>query len=268
MKKVLLLIILIISCFTINVNAQDKTTFSISKVAASPGNEVTVTVNMRDNPNFQTLSFFVPLNSLLVEYESCSVIGFDGASMKNCGLNPRNEITFYAFMVSKNDDKFFTNSGDILNIKLKVKDGVKEDILLKLTDVSFYGTGDLEYNLEDGLIKTTGEIENTVINSNEDLSKKVDKDKEVTWESSNSDVAKVDKDGKVSFRESGNTTITAKDKNGKTIYEKTYNVNKKKDLPIGLFIGIGIVAVGIIVLIVLIATKKIKINFKKKKESI
>lgn len=265
MKKILLLIIILISCFTINVHAAEKTTLAINSVAASPGNEVTVTVSIKDNPKFQNLSFFIPLNSLLVEYESCSVIGLNKASMKNCGLNPRNEITFYAFMVSKNDDKYFEDTGDILSIKLKVKDGVKEDVPLKLTEVTYSNTDALEYNLEDGLIKTTGEIENKVINSNDDLGKKVDKDKDVTWSSSNSDVAEVDKDGKVSFRESGNTTITAKDKNGKTIYEKTYNVDKKKDKPIVLYIVIGVVSVGVIILIALLC---IKIKKRSKKERI
>lgn len=266
MKRLLFLIYIFSLFCAVDVYAQDKTTFTVSSVGAKAGDEVTISVNMKDNPNFQSLSLLIPLNSIYVEYESCEIIGFKKATMKDCGINPKNEVTFYAIQVSENDTKLFSDTGDILNVTLKIKDNVKEDIPITL-DVKSYAqkVGEkLEYNVVNGMIKTTGELEEKVINSNEDLSDKVDED--VTWSSSNDDVAKVDSDGKVTFNESGNTTITAKNKNGKTVYEKTYVVNNKEKKNISKYLIIGIISIISITIIIIVMIFTIKFIKRTKKK--
>ena len=250
MKKLLLIIILFL-LFTINVNAEEKTVFSVNSTSAKPGDEVTISINMSNNPKFQSLAFFIPLNSIYVEFKSCSINGFNKATMKDCDINPRNEITFYAIQASDADNKLFTDTGNILEVKLKVKDDVKEDIPITLDMKNFARSTSekLEYDVVNGIIKITGDFENKEVNSKDDLSGKVLED--VVWSSSDDSVATVDDKGKVTFNESGNTTITAKNKDGKTVYEKTYSVNKKDKKSINKFVIIGLVAVIIIVFVFL-----------------
>jgi len=246
MKKIFIILIVFVFCYTFNVKALDKSVFTVNSVSGTPGSEVVVSINLNNTSKYNSVGMFIPLNTLMVEYVSCEINGFSKASMKDCGLNPKNEVTFYAFTINNN---LFNESGNILDIKLKIKDNIDQDIPMTMSVNSFSKstTENLEYDIVDGIIKINGKVEEKTINSKDSLGKEVDED--VVWSSSNDDVAKVDDEGNVSFKDIGNTTIVAKNKNGKTVYEKSYQVNKKKSKSYSKYFIIAGIIVGVLAII-------------------
>ena len=257
MKKIFLIISLLALFYTMDVSALDKSVFTVSSINANPGDEVTISINLNNSSKYNTIGMFIPLNTLMVEYVSCKINGFSDASMKNCGYNPKNEVTFYALQA---DGDLLNDNGNILDIKLKVKENITEDIPLSIRINSFDKNSEkLEYDIISGVIKLNGEVKTTSVDSKEELGKEVDG--EVEWSSTNDDVAKVDSNGNVSFKEIGNTTIVAKDKNGKTVYEKSYQVNKKEKFSIIkylIIVAILLAIIGIIYVIIIAIIKKKK----------
>ena len=268
MKRVIKCLLLLFAGFMmLDVYASDKTIFTVKGIEASAGNEVTITINMANNPKYELLSMKLPIDTTQVDFLECGINGFDQAMLKECSLNPKNELIFYALTMYTEENKLMGDTGDILYIKLKIKDDVKKDIPLSLT-VTDYGKNEnepLPFDVVNGMIKISGDIETTIIDQKEDLSKDVNKNSQgdVTWKSSDQEVAVVDKEGTVEFKKSGNTTITAKDAKGRIVYEKTYLVNKElsKDYTIYKIIGV-IAAILITSVIVIIFLRKNRMGKK------
>ena len=274
MKRTILLVYLFLFNSLMEVNAADPSVFLSSNITAGNGEEVTITISLDSKTRYQSIGIFVPLDSTKVEYISCGINGFSSASLKDCGLNPRNEVTFYALTISENDDRLFKENGDILDIRLRIKDNVHENIPInyEVSDFSKSSTEKLEFETISGVIAIDSDVESKDVDTAESLGEKVvdvSKDDKITWSSSNDEVAVVDDNGKVSFNESGNTTITAKDSHGKIVFEKTYLVNKKIKKSIAKFIIIGIAGVIILVLGTLFAMGKLNFRriFSRKKKS-
>lgn len=226
-KKILLFITFI---FTLPVFASDKTVFAVQGIEAAPGSKVTVLVNMRNNPKFELLSFSIPIDTTKVDFLGCEINGFDKAMMKDCSLNPKNEIIFYALTMYTEDKKLLSDTGDIARIYLKIKDNAKKDIPLSL-NITDYGKSEsepLKYDVVNGMIKIRGNIETRYVDSSISLRNQIKNlsEEKITWKSSNKAVAKVDKEGHVTFVGTGNATITATDSKGRIIYEKTYLVSE------------------------------------------
>lgn len=265
MKKTLkYLSILFILLFTSNVRAEEKTVFSLSNIKASSGGEVTITVNIKNNPKFELLGFKVYYDSSKLEYISCGINGFSNAMLKDCNINKDKDITFYALTMYTEDNKLMDDTGDIVDIKFKIKDNVKNDIPLSL-DITDFGKTDtepLDFDIINGKIEISGDIESKVVNEKDNLSDNITEKKDITWESSDKSVATVDSNGEVKFKDNGNVTITATDSDGNIVYEKTYLVNNKikvnytKYILIG--VGVGVLIIIVVVILIIIKRKKKK----------
>lgn len=261
MKKTLkILIILIILLFTSNVKAEEKTVFSLSNIKTSSGAEVTIRVNMKNNPKFELLGFKIYYDSSKLEYISCGINGFSNAMLKDCNINKDKDITFYALTMYTEDNKLMNDTGDIVDIKFKVKDNVKNDIPLSL-DITDFGKTDtepLDFDIINGKIEISGDIESKSVNEKDNLSHNITEKKDIDWESSDKSVATVDSNGEVKFKDNGNVTITATDSDGNIIYEKTYLVNNKIKGNYTKYILIGASCLIIIATVILIIIKRKK----------
>lgn len=265
MKKTLkYLSILFILLFTSNVRAEEKTVFSLSNIKASSGEEVTITVNIKNNPKFELLGFKVYYDSSKIEYVSCGINGFSNAMLKDCNINKDKDITFYALTMYTEEDKLMDDTGDIVDIKFKIKDNVKNDIPLSL-DITDYGKTDtepLDFDIINGKIEISGDIESKIVNEKDILSDKITEKKDITWESSDKSIATVDSSGNVNFKDNGNVTIKALDKDGNIIYEKTYLVNNKIKVSYTKYFVVGIILLIIISIVILVIVKRKKKNEK------
>ena len=262
MKKVLLFLITLVFIQIPLVHAEDKPTFSIKTIKSAPGQEISVSVNLKNNPNYQYVSLEIPLDMTQLEFTSCDINGYENAMMKRCDMNPNNELIFYALTMHEEEEKLLKDTGDIIDIHLKIKDTASSDIplVLKITGFGKGNNEKIDHDVEIGYIRISGDIETKTVNEKESLGNeiiKIEENKEngnnnqsITWTSSDNEVAKVDEKGNVEFTGSGNTTITAVDEAGKKLYEKTYLVNKKKknhdkkylmiSIPI-ILLGIGLI---------------------------
>ena len=204
MKKKILFIIIVLVSFSLKVEAAETTTFSISNIDASAGEDITVSVNMKNNPKFGLLGIKVNYDTTKLTYDSCSINGFDNAMMKGCDPNKDGDIVFYALTIYEEEDKLLDDTGDIFDIKFKINDDVTEDIPLELniTDYGETANTKLEYNLENGNIKLSNNIISESVNSQVDLSKEIPKEyneDKIIWESSNQKIATVDDEGNITW---------------------------------------------------------------------
>lgn len=264
MKKKILFIIIVLISFSLNVEAAETTTFSIADIDASAGEDITVSVNMKNNPKFGLLGIKVNYDTNKLTYDSCSINGFDNAMMKGCDPNKDGDIVFYALTIYEEEDKLLDDTGDIFDIKFKINDDVTEDIPLELniTDYGETANTKLEYNLENGNIKLSNNIISESVNSKVDLSKEIPKEykeDKIIWKSSNQEIATVDDEGNITFKKDGNVTITATTDDGEVILEKKYRSNKEiKDNNYKIYIIIGIILIISLVIFIVIKRKKKK----------
>ena len=260
MKKKLFLVFIFLM-IPLNIFAEEKSTFSLNEVAASPGNNVTIKLNVENNPEFGILAVKLHYDIEKLEYISSEIKGMKNALLKDAESNDKGMIALYAITLDKK--KLMDDTGTLLVLEFKIKDDVKEDCAIKL-EVTDFGKDEntpIEFDSIDGNIKIKNDIESITIDDDVSLNDNIDEEKEVIWESSDEEIAAVDDDGNVEFKEDGNVTIRAKDKDDEeTIYEKDYYVKdkvKKKNNKDNNYI---LIAVGLILLIIvgIVIFKKIR----------
>lgn len=252
--------------FCNNVYAEEKTVFSMNTVTSSSGEDVTLKLRMDNNPKFGLLFVKILYDTNKLEYVDSEVVGLKKALIKGVDQNKQKNVVLYALTIDSN--KLLDDTGDILKLKLKIKNDCKEDAEVKI-DVTDYGVDEntsLDYEVKNGMVKVKKNIKSIDISKNNDFSLaeevKEKNLKNITWTSSDEKIATVDKNGNVHFKKDGNVTITARDGN-KVVLSKEYYGNEKikKQLSISkkvLFVAAGILLVFVILLISLFIRKKRK----------
>ena len=255
MKRIILLILILI--FPTIIFADEITTFSLNEVTASPGNNVTIKLDIENNPAFGVLTARVKYDNTKLEYVSSELIGIK-TSLKGTDKNQsKGIVALYA--ITLDESKLMKNSGEILKIEFKINEEVTEDIPLELEIVD-YGISDtktLEYNKNDGIIHIKSNVDTVSKDKKENLLdkakekiKELEKQDDIKWTSSDENIAIVDKDGNVTFKDNGNVTIEAKDEEGNIIYTKDYYVKDKvyKKLKLSTIVIIIITIITIIII--------------------
>ena len=258
MKKLFFILIAIITILPINIKEKKKkTTFSLNEVTSTVGSEITMKFNVDNNPEFGILAvkFHYDINKL--EYISSKINGLENALLKNVESNNKGIIALYA--ITLDTKKLMNDTGNLVEMKFKIKDEVEEDIKIKV-EVTDFGKDEntpIEFDSIDGNIIIKKEIEKVYINNTTALNEKIDDKNNVVWESSDEKIATVDENGNVEFKEAGNVTIKAKDKeNNNVIYEKDYQVETKEKANNYNMIIISIIAILLIGIIVFLIKRK------------
>lgn len=255
MKRIILFILLMLPTI---IFADEITTFSLNEVTASPGNNVTIKLNIENKQAFGVLTARVKYDNTKLEYVDSEVIGLK-ATLKGSDKNQdKGVVALYA--ITLDEKKLLKDNGDILKIEFKIKEKVSEDIplTLEIVDFGISDTKPLEHKEKNGIIHVKTNVETVSKDKKEtlyDKAKEEIKDKEISkddieWTTSDENVASVDKDGNVTFKDNGNVSIEAKDKDGNTLYAKDYYVKDKvhKKLKLSTIIIIIITIITIIVI--------------------
>jgi len=257
MKKIILFILLLI--FPRIIFADNKTIFSLSEVTASPGNNVTINLNIENNQQFGILTLRIHYDNQKLEYVSSQLKGLKSGIVRGTDCNEdKGLIALYA--ISLNEKKYMSDSGNILTVEFKITDNVFSDIIIELEIVDF-GINDsksLKYETKNGIIHVEDGVETvsksdkkTLTVKNHDIN-----ENNIEWSSTDENVAIVDNDGNVKFKNGGNVIIEANDSEGNILYNKQYFVkdklNNKKNY---LF---PIVCLVIFIFVIYIIYKKLK----------
>lgn len=265
MKKKLIFIMLLL--FPIFAHADEITKFSLNEVTASPGNNVTISVNIDNNQNFGILTLRIHYDNTKISYVSSELNGLDNGQIKGIDKNDeKGLVAIYGITLSKK--KLMKDNGNLANIEFKIADDVTGNIplTLEVVDFSLDESTNLKYETTDSLIKikdnvetVTKEDKKTVINSlKEELKKKGIDESNITIESSDNNIATVDEDGNVEFKKDGNASIYAKDEEGNIVYSKDFLVKKNIKPSNKLIIPIVVVSVVLILIIILIILNRRK----------
>ena len=220
-KSVLLLLCLLISVvFVMSANAADAVTLTLvpSASTVSQGDEVTVSLNISDNPGIMAAVLGIQFDTSRLEFIAGEDSGFTGWSV----------TANNAAWIGDNDTKF---NGEILRLKYKVLADAPEGDAAVTVICEEGDMGDSQENpyvptIVPASIKVAGQqgpvqpssIElipsGTSLMIGDTLSvylqvKPDGADKTVKWESNNPSVASVDQNGVVTANSVGNATITA-----------------------------------------------------------
>ncbi len=259
MKKIITFLILLI--FPIIVHAENITTFSLSEVTASPGNNVTVKLNMNNKQEFGVLTGRIRYDKDKLGFISSELNGLKSVLRGSDNNEEKGLVTLYAINLSGSNQ--MKDNGNILTIEFKIKEDVTEDIPLKI-EIKDFGVDEntpLKYETKDGVIKIKKDVATVSKDDKTTLQKEIEevikKDEEITWSTTDDEIATVGDDGTVTFKKDGNVTIEAKDKDGNVIYSKDYYVKEKvkKKFPFKIAIA-GVIAIIVIALIIIIRSKK------------
>ena len=260
MKKIILFLLLL---FPTIIFADEITTFSLNEVTASPGNNVTIKLNIENKQAFGVLTARVKYDNTKLEYVNSEVIGLK-AMLKGTDKNQdKGVVALYA--INLDESKLMKDNGDILKVEFKINEKATNDIPLTLEIVDF-GVSDskpLKYEINNGIIHIKNDVETVNKDKTEtlyDKAKEEIKDKDIEkddikWTTSDENVATVDKDGNVTFKDNGNVSIEAKDKDGNTLYVKDYYVKDKLNKKLKLS-TIVIIVITIITIIVITLRRK------------
>ncbi len=249
MIKKLFILLFSIMAFMRVLNSEEIPKIYIDNITATSNEEILVNVNLINNKGLSYISFIVnyPLESL--EYIS-SEVNIDG-DLKGSEINLDNHLAFYSLSINN----LINNNGTILKIKFKVKDNIKEDIVILIEEVSAgIEENEEQVNTENGLIHII-DSENVKKDENISLIDEIkNKDLEnITWESSDESVAVVDKNGNVTFLKDGIVTIKAKN-NNEILLEKKYKIESTNN---------NIIFLIIVIALIIIVTSIIKVRKNK-----
>ncbi len=262
MKNFIKKIVIILLLLPLNVLAETVTTFTLNEITASSGNNITVNLDINNNPEFGMLAAKIYYDKNSLEYVSSEVKGLKNAILKGAEDNKKGAVVLYAIDLDKK--KLMKDTGTILTIEFKINKSVTEDIPLKL-EVTDFGVDEnnlLKFETKNGIIHIKDKINTKAKEDSKTITEEIKeklkeeniKIEDVTIESNNDEVAEVDEDGNVTIKKDGNVTIGATDKEGNTVYKEDLyiknNVKKKNRLlkPIIYIIAfILVVGLGIII---------------------
>lgn len=220
MKKflsMLLALVMVLSMLPVSAFAAEQPVITVGSVAGKPGEEVTVNVDITENPGFWMAQWTVSYDTTRLEKVEFTKAVTDGFVWTNEGNN-------YVFENAANEDMTYT--GTILNLKFKIK----EDAPLGDAEVTIIDLEACDYDVEDVFFtinagKVTVEAQPVTGISLDQTELTLDQgatatltatvepadagDKTVTWTSSNESVATVT-NGLVTAVGAGSATITAK----------------------------------------------------------
>lgn len=265
MRKILFWFLLFL--FPFCVHAADKTIFSLNEVTASPGNKVTINLNIDNKEKFGVLTARIHYDKTKLDYDSHNLLGLKNGVLRGADNNAdKGLVVLYGVTLS--DKKLMTDNGKILEVVFTVKEDVSEDIplALEIVDFGIDENKNLEYEKKDGIIHIKGNVVNVKPDDkpsfNDDLKEELKKqdvdENDITITSSDEDVATIDENGNIQFKKDGNVTIEAKDKDGKVVYAKEYLVNNKKKISYKPFIYIGLAIIAILILLIMRKKKWVK----------
>ena len=224
MKKflsMLLALVMVLSMLPISAFAAEQPVITVGSVAGKPGEEVTVNVDITENPGFWMAQWTVSYDTTRLEKMEFTKAVTDGFVWTNEGNN-------YVFENAANEDMTYT--GTILNLKFKIK----EDAPLGDAEVTIIDLEACDYDVEDVFFtinagKVTVEAQPVTGISLDQTELSLDQggnatltatvtpatayDKTVTWTSSDENVATV-ADGVVTAVGAGTATITATTEDG------------------------------------------------------
>ena len=152
MKKIFIIFIFLLLAHVKTVYASEITNFSIDDYKANIGDEVTVKLNINNNPGFGLLTLKVHYDMDDLEYVSSSIKGLDEAIIKDSEDDGKGNVVLYAILINTN--KLIEDNGQILNITYKVKNTKVRQSRLKI-EVFDYGIDEnrtLEYKVDNGYI--------------------------------------------------------------------------------------------------------------------
>lgn len=267
MKKILMFITLLL--FPISIYAEEATKFSLSEATASPGNNVTINLDMDNKQEFGVLTAKIYYDNTKLTYVSSELKGLDNSALNGVEKNEdKGIIAIYAINLSKN--KLMKDNGNILTIEFTIKENTIDDITLTLEikDFGLVDSNNLKYNINNGIIHIKNDIETvqkdkktSIIDSvKEELKKQGISEDNITLSSSNDNIATVDDNGNIEFKKDGNVDIIVKDDEGNIVYSKEYFVknNIKKNNRFLLPIIISLVVLSIISILIIIRRKNAK----------
>jgi len=272
MKKILIFISLYL--FPIFIYAEETTVFSLSELTASPGNNVTVNLNIENKQEFGVLTAKIYYDNTKLTYVSSELKGLDNSALNGVEKNQdKGLIAVYAINLSKN--KLMKDNGNILTIEFKIDENANEDIALTLEikDFGLVDSTSFNYITKNGIIHIKNDVEtvtknkktSVIDNLKEELAKNGLTEKDIIISSSNDDIATVDESGNIEFKNDGNVDIVAKDSEGNIVYTKEYfvksNINKNNRLLFSIIIS----SVVFLIIISLIIIRKKKCLKEKQK---
>ena len=110
------------------VSADDTLNINISDAAGAEGETVSVVLSVTDNPGFAYISIPLDNDESSLEFVSASGKGLSGWTIA------KNAVWFSA------DDTFYT--GDILTVKLRIREGASGDLSFKPADIECYDSSE------------------------------------------------------------------------------------------------------------------------------
>ena len=218
-KKILammLALVMVMSMLPTAVFAAENATFTVSSVTATPGDEVTLTVDVANNPGLFASTWSVEYDTDVLEKVSYTASSIDGVTISNLNDN------FLWENVAMEDLQY---NGKILELKFKIKDnaavGETEVQIVELL-VSDCDGNQVFFDTVPGKITITPEVVTSITLDKTELTVNQGEtatlvatvlpenatDKTVTWSSNNESVATV-ADGIVTAVGAGSAKITA-----------------------------------------------------------
>ena len=240
---IILLFTMLVSSLPINsIIAAGKVTISLEGGTANRGEEITVNVNLSNNPGLRILGGTVSFDRDRLEYVSSEVKNLENVFQKNIDYNETTgNIVFYMASEQTESDPITAN-GTLASITFRVKNDASgvANVNIAMDDVTInkgeyvtdYVTNDTTVTItvpptgvsldRESLTLEKGATEKLVAT----VSPSDATNKNVTWSSENSNIASVDSNGNVTAKAKGITKITA------TIGDYSANCNVTVTQPI------------------------------------
>ena len=261
MKKILLIALLVLSNLLF-VKAEELPTFEVGSYNAIVGEEITISVSIKNNAGFNYIGFKLEYDTTSLEYVDSRIIGLDDFELKQITNNSNNKIVMYAISLA---DSLMKENGEIAKIKFKVKENAKtSDLKIDVTDYGVSSGEAIKFDFKNGkvTISNANKVGDT-LDTKDDF--EVENPSDYKWESSDNSVASVSEDGKITFKKDGDVTITQKDKDGNVINSKVYkisnNQNKNENEN-----NLTYIIIIIVVIIILLVLAVLSFNFIKKRK--